>query len=490
MAYLTACMYEYYKREISICVELNKSLKIRQRFLRQRRFSVLFFFLFNLLCLLSMCWISNIILNDNSSLIVKVITGRFYQMTPGTIFTNAVFLTIMGYTLGGGFNSYKEYNPISVHTIKDLFKIQDKSFILFLRGFDRDNYGAKYTEKVNESFFSEKIFAEHMPMPLYAVGMTKELTSPIGATRVYLNDESWKEDVLFLMKKAYAIFILVNKKPSCIWEIEQSEKMLEKTCFLIDNMEQYCSVRDRLKGIIEFPDYFTLDATLPLSIRFVDSPCQENGKELHKSRRPYILNFTNSEVGYSKFINKLFHTKKIKTLQNINSSKYVLFISNFEQSLAKAKRNQQLEQRIIREVRHYFPIKTTTNISKEGNVIEPGVIKQIKEATYIVILIGENVNNSILQLCMKMKEKTIFIVSDSYYYTYIRLKYKELETLPYIDNESFTFFAFYYENESLCVEKKLEEDVDRKILNICINKFATKHLPWYDILTDKSIRFH
>lgn len=65
-------------------------------------------------------------------------------------------------------------------------------------------------------------------IPVYAVGMTKETYSPVGADRVYLDDSTWKDDVRELMIAAEKIVILVNDKENCIWEIEQTYNLKEK----------------------------------------------------------------------------------------------------------------------------------------------------------------------------------------------------------------------------------------------------------------------
>ena len=69
-------------------------------------------------------------------------------------------------------------------------------------------------------------------MPAYAVGMTKELNSPIGAERIYLNDAEWESEVMDLMTKASLIVILLNDSQSCIWEICKSNQFKNKVVFI------------------------------------------------------------------------------------------------------------------------------------------------------------------------------------------------------------------------------------------------------------------
>ena len=136
------------------------------------------------------------------------------------------------------------------------FLEQHNKYCLFLRGFEQDDYGHApvVSEKTYDSFSEYEFTSLVMQnIPICAVGMTKEVNSPRGAIRVYLNDDSWQKDVLELMEKSQAIYILVNDRKSCIWEIEQSFKMLEKIIYIIDDTQKYENVRQQLAHKISFP---------------------------------------------------------------------------------------------------------------------------------------------------------------------------------------------------------------------------------------------
>ena len=136
------------------------------------------------------------------------------------------------------------------------FLEQHKKYCLFLRGFEQDDYShdPMVSEKTYESFSEYEFTSLIMQsVPVCAVGMTKEVNSPRGATRVYLNDDSWQNDVLELMEKSQAIYILVNDRESCVWEIEQSIKMLAKTVYIIDDIQKFENVRQLLAHKISFP---------------------------------------------------------------------------------------------------------------------------------------------------------------------------------------------------------------------------------------------
>lgn len=144
---------------------------------------------------------------------------------------------------------YKKLNgTISVYT-KDRFIKKNQDFILYLRGFSHDDYSSVDEIRLQNHlfYFSEFYFMSclNQLVPACAVGMTKEYDPPYGATRVYLNDNMWQNDVRELMEKAQKIFVLVESRPSCIWEIIQSSSFLDKTVFIIDDVKVYDNVREQ-----------------------------------------------------------------------------------------------------------------------------------------------------------------------------------------------------------------------------------------------------
>lgn len=149
----------------------------------------------------------------------------------------------------------KAVGNISTFSKHDFLE-QNNKYCLFLRGFEQDDYSHDpiVYEKTYNSFSEYEFTSLVMQnIPICAVGMTKEVNSPRGATRVYLNDDSWQNDVLELMEKSQAIYILVNDRKSCIWEIEQSFKMLAKTVYIIDDIQKYENVRQQFTHKISFP---------------------------------------------------------------------------------------------------------------------------------------------------------------------------------------------------------------------------------------------
>ena len=161
--------------------------------------------------------------------------------------------------------------PISSMTISD---IPQKDFAIFLRGFSNDSYEPSMIEKidrfynrfnpnkwlfnrrkkqdekdVNKNPFCELDFynAIHQFIPVYSIGMTKELDCPEGTRRIYLSDDTWQKDVSYLIDIAKYVFILVNPSDSCIWEITQCrDKAIDKTLFFIDNDESLRELQKKM----------------------------------------------------------------------------------------------------------------------------------------------------------------------------------------------------------------------------------------------------
>lgn len=163
--------------------------------------------------------------------------------------------------------------PISGTTITK-FKKHHNQYALYLRGFSTDDYtpvmevqaeklrsikngtfGSSKREDPQQKPFSEREFQKALSkyLPLYSVGMTKELESPEGSTRIYLDDGTWQEDVSYLIKDAKYIFIRVNSSDNCIWEIVKSQEIApDKVVYIIDDETVIPELYTKLDG--QLPD--------------------------------------------------------------------------------------------------------------------------------------------------------------------------------------------------------------------------------------------
>lgn len=166
---------------------------------------------------------------------------------------------ILVYNIWQAFRQKEENNPLSPISTKrkeDVLKA-NKTFVLYLRGFENDNYESKFKIESQGRYisFSEYNLVKEIKnrIPVYAVGMTKETYSPVGADRVYLDDSTWKEDVRELMIAADKIVILVDDKENCIWEIEQTYNLKDKTIFVVNDYYKYLMAKFKLENKYDLP---------------------------------------------------------------------------------------------------------------------------------------------------------------------------------------------------------------------------------------------
>lgn len=168
---------------------------------------------------------------------------------------------------------------------------QKEKFVLYLRGFSYDKYeGVRaYQRQTRFEKFSEYHFINILNkfFPVYAVGMTKELSSPLGATRIYLNDKDWEKDVQMLINRAELIIVLVNDSDSCLWELEHCYN-LHKTILIVDDKEKMITIRGQFAKKHLYP--------FPISI-------SSQTLFLYEAQNYYsTLSFNNTEKSYRKII--------------------------------------------------------------------------------------------------------------------------------------------------------------------------------------------
>lgn len=189
--------------------------------------------------------------------------------------------------------------PLSGKRPHDITK---SKFILYLRGFAYDDYSLTQKDlsksQKDLSTFSEGRFINILKqyMPVYAVGMTKELNSPIGAERIYLNDARWESEVMDLMTRASLIVILLNDSQSCIWEICKSNQFKNKAVFISNNSEKLANIRRELNKQYVYP--------LPIGLK--DKTISYFTGNSHETQ---ISEYSNTDKSYRQIIKQLMFKK-------------------------------------------------------------------------------------------------------------------------------------------------------------------------------------
>lgn len=198
----------------------------------------------------SLYWVSFVI-------IIILIAGNALLSLPSNT-NHAVTHDILSGIVGMGYMLYdcflgenklldveEEYGNIDVFSKDEVINYR---FSFYLRAFETDST-VYLTEKElikrqqkKFSRFSEYEFCsafQNNGLDLYAIGNPKETDAPQGAHRIYVDHDKWQEDVKELIDKCQILFILMSPRESCIWEIKQTPPYLDKTVFIIDNLQTY-----------------------------------------------------------------------------------------------------------------------------------------------------------------------------------------------------------------------------------------------------------
>ena len=139
----------------------------------------------------------------------------------------------------------------------------DTRFVLYLRGFVDDiivdninvddlNVNEDYSYDALDYISSQGITEESIVrpfdyvIPIYAVGYPQELYSPLGAVRIYINQENWESQVEVLMEKATLLIIRLHDSISCVKEIALSQKYKYKTIYVITDKAKFDKIKKTL----------------------------------------------------------------------------------------------------------------------------------------------------------------------------------------------------------------------------------------------------
>ncbi len=179
---------------------------------------------------------------------------------------------------------------------KTTFLEQKKDYALYLRSFESDINTRDPNDKLIKNkdgfHFIEYQFMSILQskIPVCAVGKPKEIDAPLGASRIYLDNANWKEDVIDLINSAKEIYILVSSRESCIWEIAQCEKYLSKTFFIIDDLAEYNKIIKNKNNLFNFPLILEKNSKEFIAMKFYNEQWE-------------YQTYEKSSKGYSKMLN-------------------------------------------------------------------------------------------------------------------------------------------------------------------------------------------
>lgn len=123
-------------------------------------------------------------------------------------------------------------------------------FILYLRSFVDDANTQKSTNTLSDITSEEEALVEVLSdiAPVYAIGDPKDEKSPLGASRLYVSDDEWKNTVEYLAQRAQVVVLRLGSTDSFWWEVRMALNKIDKQ-----------------KILFVIPESDTLDSILVLS---------------------------------------------------------------------------------------------------------------------------------------------------------------------------------------------------------------------------------
>lgn len=222
----------------------HAAVKERERLIRRRRIiKTLYFFIEAIIALaaglLFVVWAGYFLFYDRypgQELSIWVIAYvLFLLIIPGISF---ITLSIKS------FKAIVEERIGNISTLETLGVISlSVPYALYLRAFKVDN---------RKSAFSERQLAQTLlqqDIVMCAVGEPEEVDAPPGAIRVYINNDTWQEEVRLLLEFASCVFLRICNTEPCIWEVRQALDFPRQLFVIIDDMEEYEKVYAQCPGL-------------------------------------------------------------------------------------------------------------------------------------------------------------------------------------------------------------------------------------------------
>ncbi len=167
---------------------------------------------------------------------------------PGVLFFVLVLIVLCAFFYKKSHKLQKKNKDVEVKDVKS-------PYVLYLRSFSADVVTSDtpyfITGERNEEECLVKILEQIAPV--YAIGDPKDEKMPMGATRVYVDDDHWKSTVKELAYKAEAVVLRLGKTNSFWWEVEMVLKdiPLRKLLFAVPEAKSFNEVSMLYKLLID-----------------------------------------------------------------------------------------------------------------------------------------------------------------------------------------------------------------------------------------------
>lgn len=319
-------------------------------------------------------------------------------------------------------------------------------FCLYLRSFVDD----KKTEKSVDVQTEEEALVEVLTdiAPVYAIGNPQDKKMPIGASRIYVDDDEWKSVVQDMAQKAEVVALRLGKTDSFWWEVEMAIKnvAIEKILFVVPENKTFNNVANLYKILLEHNiDIKNLDVSASKKRRgsissfiFFDKNGNVKTKEIGIPRfSRIILSYENIlRNALSDFREKFgLSVNKKMTLRYPRFFQFLLIIGLFIMGFSKAFTDYI-------DLKYQMPYEL--------------VEECIKDPVFVDKYSGQiNGNN----LCYSLIEarKGAFLLDDD---SYINLCLIETLTAQRMDLDEFNQLGGHFKNQLLMVKKYCPEHYD------------------------------
>ena len=88
------------------------------------------------------------------------------------------------------------------------------------------------------------------------VGLPEEVDAPPGALRIYISNDTWKEEVRLMLDCAGFVLLRICNTEPCLWEVSQALSSQKDLYVIVDNIQEYSIVHEKypqLPVITELP---------------------------------------------------------------------------------------------------------------------------------------------------------------------------------------------------------------------------------------------
>lgn len=128
-------------------------------------------------------------------------------------------------------------------------------FVLYLRSFIADKTTRKRISFLGDIRSEEEVLVEVLSdiAPVYAIGDPSDKSMPLGASRIYVEDDKWKSVVADMAKRAVVVVLRLGETDSFWWEVEMASRSIptDKMLFVVPECRTFNNVAMLYKILME-----------------------------------------------------------------------------------------------------------------------------------------------------------------------------------------------------------------------------------------------